>query len=482
MKKLLIVSSVCFTFLLFACKREITPSIQKTFMQTITSDLKTDSTTVTLSSAIKLAQKFLQSKNHTTIISIKSAETIIKNGKPYIHIINTNNNAGFAMLAADSIYEPILAYDSIGNFDKTNLNPGLVLWFNKQGHELEYIRDNKNKKNDSIAAANKLLWKAYGNNSGIIKSNSFSKQNIQQKDLKKTVFQLAPLEPVVTENGADVLYNSVGPLCLTNWNQDAPYNQFCPSGNYSNGHMPAGCVPVAMAQVMRFWNFPTTYNFNIMPKSLWLDPYTMNITGYAEAARLISDIGSHDITKWTQTTSQFVTYSDNGTSTNDYYCPSVFGDFGYTSASRTETVSDQILWGAKNGLAYSGLLSNELSTNLRPCIMGGYAGQNTVGGLVYYPYFDQGHEWVCDGVSQTIIYPWFILTYFDRSGNILRTEKVYDLFYISGAFLHMNWGWGPFALGGANNDGWYNYSINYSSAPNGKDYGYFQTVIYNIHP
>ncbi|MBY0480349.1 MAG: C10 family peptidase [Chitinophagaceae bacterium] len=172
--------------------------------------------------------------------------------------------------------------------------------------------------------------------------------------------------------------------------QFSPYNQYCPNGTFSGGHMPPGCVPVAMAQVMRFWSFPTSYNYGIMPKSLFVDPYYLNISGYNETARLISDIGSHDITKWTQIPGQFVTYSDKGTSTNDYYCPSVFGDFGYTSASRTETVSDQILWGAKNGLSYAGLLSNELSTNLRPCIMGGYPGQNTAGGLVYYPYLILG--------------------------------------------------------------------------------------------
>jgi hypothetical protein len=46
----------------------------------------------------------------------------------------------------------------------------------------------------------------------------------------------------------------------------------------------------------------------------------------------------------------------------------------------------------------------------------------------------------------------------------------------------MNWGWGPAFAGGPNNDGWYNDAIDYTAAPDSNDYGYFQTIIYNIHP
>ena len=42
-------------------------------------------------------------------------------------------------------------------------------------------------------------------------------------------------------------------------------------------------------------------------------------------------------------------------------------------------------------------------------------------------------------------------------------------------YLHMNWGWGGF------NNGWYNYSVNYTNTSVG-DFQYFQIIIYNIHP
>ena len=42
----------------------------------------------------------------------------------------------------------------------------------------------------------------------------------------------------------------VGPLLTTTWNQWGPYNKYCPEG------CPAGCYPVALAQLMNYWKWP----------------------------------------------------------------------------------------------------------------------------------------------------------------------------------------------------------------------------------
>ena len=42
----------------------------------------------------------------------------------------------------------------------------------------------------------------------------------------------------------------VGPLLTTQWYQKSPYNQLCPSDTMT------GCVATAMAQVMKYWNYP----------------------------------------------------------------------------------------------------------------------------------------------------------------------------------------------------------------------------------
>lgn len=54
----------------------------------------------------------------------------------------------------------------------------------------------------------------------------------------------------------------VDPLITTHWNQDCYYNEYCPStgggwwGGGPCGHVYAGCVACAMAQVMKYWNHP----------------------------------------------------------------------------------------------------------------------------------------------------------------------------------------------------------------------------------
>ncbi|MBO7082302.1 MAG: C10 family peptidase [Bacteroidales bacterium] len=51
---------------------------------------------------------------------------------------------------------------------------------------------------------------------------------------------------------------TVDPLTTTHWDQNCYYNEYCPStGSWWNcGHVYAGCVACAMAQVMKYWNHP----------------------------------------------------------------------------------------------------------------------------------------------------------------------------------------------------------------------------------
>ena len=57
---------------------------------------------------------------------------------------------------------------------------------------------------------------------------------------------------------------TVEPLVNTRWNQDCYYNEYCPAtgGGWwwggPCGHAYAGCVATAMAQVMKYWDYPTT--------------------------------------------------------------------------------------------------------------------------------------------------------------------------------------------------------------------------------
>jgi hypothetical protein len=76
----------------------------------------------------------------------------------------------------------------------------------------------------------------------------FAFQPAFPKSVSKTSASSLPLE-VIT------------PLLKTKWGYGKPYNQSCPADSRSvserlNGHCPAGCAAVAMAQLMKYWKWP----------------------------------------------------------------------------------------------------------------------------------------------------------------------------------------------------------------------------------
>ena len=52
---------------------------------------------------------------------------------------------------------------------------------------------------------------------------------------------------------------TIGPLCTSTWHQTQLYNDQCPEDPEGyNGHVKVGCVANAMAQIMRYWEWPKT--------------------------------------------------------------------------------------------------------------------------------------------------------------------------------------------------------------------------------
>lgn len=461
--------------------------------------LKVGANGISLGEAEQVALHFLQGKNHGAAMVIKNSLTITSdNGTPYFHIINANK--GFVILSTDSSLCPILAYDSIGHFSVANkdLHLGLLRWLNKTAYQLDYVRNNKNQKTDSIGSSHKKLWRIIGG----LKEKPLNPGQTA-KIIRHTTDGVGLNVPPPTLISSDPINYStnsiVGPLCQVAWNQYYPYNQYCPDGSggaSSGGHMPSGCVPTAMAQIMYYWNWPNTYNWSSMEKRIdpsnsatWPDN---NPGGYTESARLIHDIGTTSGPVFINagsgfSTSQFAYYQISGTSADDTYCPYVFGIFGYSSASRTESISDQIIGGAANGTTYADLLTGEIQNYHRPCIVSGYTDEahpwylGLFGLLLWFPQ-GVGHSWVCDGSNVTTFYSGYLETYQDYWGNI--TTETYIESQWNYSLLHMNWGWyNTTDVGGPANDGWYNCNIDYTTSPQGNgNYSLFQTIIYNIHP
>jgi hypothetical protein len=118
----------------------------------------------------------------------------------------------------------------------------------------------------------------------------------------------------------------------------------------SNGRALAGCVAIAGAQVMNYFKYPATYDYNLMHNTL----------GSSEASRMIRDIGSAVDMDYGCGVSSAVTKDLAKVFKNNFsYSSATYDDFN------VNTVVNELKW------SYPVILRGESSSD--------------------------GHAWVCDG-------------------------------------------------------------------------------------
>lgn len=136
------------------------------------------------------------------------------------YVFNSTDESGFVIVSADDVARPILGYSDEGSLADIADNENLKSWLNSYNQEIIWAQENGITQSNEIQA----LWAQISQNTS-----------------------------------ANVV---VAPLLQTNWNQGCYYNQYCPSNILSYltgacGHVYAGCVACAMAQTMKFWNYPS---------------------------------------------------------------------------------------------------------------------------------------------------------------------------------------------------------------------------------
>ena len=175
--------------------------------------------------AQRLGHSFLSAKALKTDIQLNLAYTSATRDAVDYYAFNVADGNGFVIVAGDDRVKPILAYSTTGSFDPSDVSDGFGFTLNSFSEEIQYVRDHNLTATDDIKAE----WKSVEKN-GIVKQGS---------------------------KGRAV----VGPLCQTLWHQNFPYNSQCPEDPEGHGgHVYAGCVATAMAQVMKFWNYPERGN------------------------------------------------------------------------------------------------------------------------------------------------------------------------------------------------------------------------------
>ena len=165
--------------------------------------------------AERLGRNFIQHKAmfaKTEINHFALAHTFFAdNGKATAYVFNFDG--GFVIVAADDCYSPILGYSDHGQFDYDSAPDGLLFMLGEVTNEIQRTVE----ANLPVKAEIASRW-----------------ENLAETGLMRP------------EKGTPI----VGPLVELKWDQGSPYSMFVPSG------CPTGCVATAMAQLMKYWNWP----------------------------------------------------------------------------------------------------------------------------------------------------------------------------------------------------------------------------------
>ncbi len=144
-----------------------------------------------------------------------------KTGEAYF-VFNLDD--GWVIVSADDAMWPVIGYNFDGSFPADEeMNYNLRSWMKTFIDEAGYVEINNMQASATIAAE----WAKYDK----------------------------PDEDFIIPGGSS--RSEVEPLLYSLWNQDFPYNILCPEDDAGpGGHVYAGCVATAMAQIMYYWRYP----------------------------------------------------------------------------------------------------------------------------------------------------------------------------------------------------------------------------------
>ena len=320
-------------------------------------------------------------------MSKSGSRIAIEDDDAQYYLITPQEGSGFIIVSGDDRLSPIVGYSTANTADE--MPPALVDWLEEYS---SYV--------DDIRAGN--------------------------------------IEPAITTGATGP---AIAPMLKTSWNQSAPYNNLCPTINGQK--TPTGCTATAMAQVMKYHNWPEkpikaiTWNNSATGKQETVDitkntydwdnmlPHYRNSYNSAQAravAQLMFDVGRAINS----------TYAPAGTGSADIYASrALVNVFDY---------SPQIKLLRRSECTYE-----EFFTAIRDNLEAGLP-------VLHYGHgqsYAAGHAFVCDGID---------------ANNL----------------VHIDWGW----------DGAYNGYFDIGSmAPGGSGigggqdrYNVGQTIMINIKP
>lgn len=206
-----------------------------------------------------------------------------ENGETALYIVNFENNGGFVVVSAKREVEPVLAWNTTGQYVCTEDN-GVKIWQDNAVKAIQYAEDQE----DSVKQFNKHVWASMTNEQsqvGIMPmaQNASDEWTTAQQILREKLMEwkndgvdcyaLKYWEPRLQHYGPEKTYYKFNwedcafvtlrdslvtrktEFIKTKWYQTGGFNKYCPEINGEKAV--AGCVPVAAGQLMYHYKFPS---------------------------------------------------------------------------------------------------------------------------------------------------------------------------------------------------------------------------------
>jgi PKD repeat protein len=340
---------------------------------------------VSLETARSIADNFYKNYSVKSNIAVSEVITYQNEGVNTFYVF-VYENSGFVIISADDAITPILGYSTNEPFDKNNIPVNAANWLNSYNKHIKYLINKNLSNKETIKEWNK----------------------IKNKQFEKSLL-------------------AVTPLCATTWDQSSPYNQLCPTNTYT------GCVATAMAQIMKYWAYPT------------------------------NGVGSHSYTHATYGT---LTADFGGTT---YQWSSMLNSYlsGSTSAQKTAVATLMFHCGVAVDMDYGTSGSGAYSFDVPPALIN-YFNYSPSAEIKYLASFTTANWILMLKAELDASRP----VYYSGSGSAGGHAFVCDGYNSSNQF-HFNWGWsgmsnGYFTIGSLN--------------PSGDDFNTDNSVVVRIKP
>jgi hypothetical protein len=382
-------------------------------------------------------------------------------GDTLMYIVNYPDNTGWQILSSDSRTPAVIAEGETGRFSIEDGSPAVQVWLDMTARDMEAVKTSRDEDlnfSPEEIAAHKSLW-GVGNSKGL-----------DDRD-----FTLGHWEETTTEY-VEVL-DKIEHM-TPHWDQDAPYNAFCPlQSNSTTERAPAGCVAIAAAEVLYYlhnkWNVPE-YMVDEGFCTGNVNSYSRSFSGSSSAVWAAMDTTNHSINDPAPEEAIMIGHI------GDVIGMTYHNDYSYAlpanirtqlfplhgiSCSHGDYDSSDVVSNMNNLLPVIVTATNllvPLDFNIHCFVIDGYKRTR----IVYRTY----HYWVSDDPNNKIVPPWYqpyeTYTY---SSPVIRDIKI-------------NWGWWTQWTVPPVNDGWYGLTADWTVTCNGStySYNYWVSMIYDL--